>query len=698
MTGRRFPLGSDYVEALQNTTVCFTDTDLRGASLRMTSLGRPKPISGNFASVFELTSPAGDRYAVKCFTREVPDQARRYQAISDHLATVRHPWKVGFEYVTHGILVRDSWFPVLKMEWVSGTSLARWIEDHLNDAAAIGKLAERFAELTDQLAEAGVAHGDLQHGNLLVAVDGALRLVDYDGMYVPELAGLRATEKGHRNYQSPLRGDADFGPELDRFSTWVIYLSLVALAADPGLWGRLHEPGGEYLLLDGSDFADPAASLRLPALLQHPTPAVRELAQRIRDQLATPLALLSELTPMATVAHAPAMSPPTAAPPRTRTGGPLPDWMAGHLPADPPRPTVRFAGRRPFFVVGLLVLATLSAMVLVVVTPWGPPAGFIGAGGLAAAYRRRPEVRGKRRAQRRHAQLMREHGAPRATLTRLERDRAEFEKTVAARTASFADQRRRLQERQQAQIDRIDRKTERLTSGIDRQIAEASRTRDNEAARVLRVLQEQHVRDRLARVLLDVGQVPGIGEKAVRNLALYGIRAAADFKGIRLLAGPARYNTAIAHFVLSTGREVRVEGIGEVKAKALEAWRVAHVGRARRTQPQRLPADMANAIADRFRSQVHDLNARKLKAVADADREKNVVNAQAAADRTALVDEQRRAGQDIATRRAEIDQRIRAVLADASTGMKMIEEAERDLAGYRLITFWRFIGFTLTGR
>ncbi|QLQ08322.1 MAG: hypothetical protein HZY76_21580 [Anaerolineae bacterium] len=48
----------------------------------------------------------------------------------------------------------------------------------------------------------GIAHGDLQHGNVLVAAD-ELRLIDYDGMYVPPLSGRESHEIGHRNYQHP---------------------------------------------------------------------------------------------------------------------------------------------------------------------------------------------------------------------------------------------------------------------------------------------------------------------------------------------------------------------------------------------------------------------------------------------------------------------------------------------------------------
>lgn len=379
----------------------------------------------------------------------------------------------------------------------------------------------------------------------------------------------------------------------------------------------------------------------------------------MREQLATPLPLLSELAPVVSVAGAPTASPPSPSAPQPRTGGPLPDWMAGHLPVDPPRPAVTFAGHRPFFAVVLLILATLSAVAVAVavVTPWGPPASVGGVGGLAIAYRRRPELLRKRQARRRHHQLMREYGEPRATLTRLERERDEFEKDAATRATSFAEQQRKLQEGQQAQIARIDRRTERSAKGIDGQIADALPTRDHEVARELRAAQDQ--------------------------------TESSCWSDPRAMA---------AHFVLPNGRKVRVEGIGEMKAKALDAWRTGHVDRARRTQPQQLSADLNKAITDRFRSHVRDLNARRSKAHADADAEKYVVTAWTAAARTALVDDQRRANLDIATRRAEIDQQIKAVMASASAGLKMVEEAGQDLADYRLITFWRFIGFALTGR
>ena len=80
-----------------------------------------------------------------------------------------------------------------------------------------------------ELRAANIAHGDLQHGNVVVVGD-QLRLLDYDGMFVPALANKQSNECGHRNYQLPKRSRWDYGPHLDHFSAWVIYVSLVAVA------------------------------------------------------------------------------------------------------------------------------------------------------------------------------------------------------------------------------------------------------------------------------------------------------------------------------------------------------------------------------------------------------------------------------------------------------------------------------------
>ena len=76
---------------------------------------------------------------------------------------------------------------------------------------------------------AEVTHADLQHGNVLLVpaeVEGQgpkLRLVDYDGIYIPDLANQPSGELGHRAYQHPERlRDGIYNANVDNFSHLVI--------------------------------------------------------------------------------------------------------------------------------------------------------------------------------------------------------------------------------------------------------------------------------------------------------------------------------------------------------------------------------------------------------------------------------------------------------------------------------------------
>jgi hypothetical protein len=136
--------------------------------------------------------------------------------------------------------------------------------------------------MMDGLKAAQIAHGDLQHGNILVTSTG-LRLIDYDGMYVPALAGLASHEEGHRNYQHPNRTGNDFGSYLDNFSAWVVFCSITAVALDSRLWQML-DGGDECLLLRREDFQHPDRS-RAFQVLQRSRPEVRALADQFRSLL-----------------------------------------------------------------------------------------------------------------------------------------------------------------------------------------------------------------------------------------------------------------------------------------------------------------------------------------------------------------------------------------------------------------------------
>jgi hypothetical protein len=247
---------TDYHEALQQPRRSFSDAALQEAAIEQDRFGMPKPATGGNAVVYKATHRK-DVWAVRCFLRPITDHAERYAAISAHLGKAKLPYATRFHYLKDGIRVRGNAFPLVKMEWVQGALLDRHVEGCLGKARELAELRDRWRGLVRDLEAAKVAHGDLQHGNVLV--DGKqLLLIDYDGMWVPSLAGRKATETGHRAYQHPSRGEAHFGPWLDRFSALVVHVSLVALEKEPKLWEEYNT--GDNLIFVREDFQDAGRS------------------------------------------------------------------------------------------------------------------------------------------------------------------------------------------------------------------------------------------------------------------------------------------------------------------------------------------------------------------------------------------------------------------------------------------------------
>ncbi|MEA5487124.1 MULTISPECIES: pentapeptide repeat-containing protein [Pseudanabaena] len=275
-----WPLNIDFTIAVQNPHLCFADPDLKQSSTSKNSRGRVLLWSGNFATVYKLTK--GNRsWAVRCFTR-IPqsDVQQRYRLISQYLSQHQIPYLVDFEFLPQGILVKGEWYPILKMDWVEGSELDRYIGDYIDDSQVLLRLDRQLQQLQKDLQQVGIAHGDLQHGNIMVDDQGELKLVDYDGMYVPALLGTPPLELGHPNYQPPMRSPKDFGDQLDEFSFEVISLSLRALASQPNLWETFHEDN-KNLIFRQNDFQEPELSPVFQSIANIPDDETRALCDRL---------------------------------------------------------------------------------------------------------------------------------------------------------------------------------------------------------------------------------------------------------------------------------------------------------------------------------------------------------------------------------------------------------------------------------
>jgi hypothetical protein len=329
---------TEYHEAVQHPPKAFADPGLRAVALELDQFGMPKPATGGNAVVYKAREPGGflsfkKTWAIRCFLRPISDHAERYEAISRHLHKVRLPYDVNFRFLKEGIQIRSSWFPIVKMQWAEGDLLHSHIEKQLRYPGSLAALRAKWATLVRDLERARVAHGDLQHGNILVR-GGSIHLVDYDGMWVPALKDRHATETGHRAYQHPERSEQDYGQEIDRFSALVIYLSLAALEQDATLWERFHT--GDNLIFVREDFQQVGRSAIWQQLGRIGSTHIDQLAAAMAAMLQQPPMKVSNLdsvlqnlasfkfptsSPASTPAQRVAPKPPPVSTP------PAPSWM-----------------------------------------------------------------------------------------------------------------------------------------------------------------------------------------------------------------------------------------------------------------------------------------------------------------------------------------------------------------------------------
>lgn len=298
-----WPTQSDYKDALQNPDTAFRDPDLCASRAERSPMGVPRARSGAFASVYKMTGPKGT-VALKLFNFPNEDRARRYKAVSDYLETELGPKKppclVKFQYHTEGIRVGKVWYPTLTMAWVTGVSLGEWVRQTVErknpDVAAVRAMADKWAALVAHLQDAKIAHGDLQHDNVMVVNDAPV-LVDYDGMCVPALAPadpkerLEQLEFGKPAYQRPARPGEKLGPHLDHFAAWVVLVALRAIAADPRLYvDFVLRTENENLLFTPQDLTAPGGSKLWPALARSPDADAAGWAKALRASLDGPFA------------------------------------------------------------------------------------------------------------------------------------------------------------------------------------------------------------------------------------------------------------------------------------------------------------------------------------------------------------------------------------------------------------------------
>ena len=255
---------------------------------------RAESCVGGFCVAFPMNSNRGG--TKRCYRIWFVDNVEtlRFEEIADHVtkrgANLR-PYIVNYTYIPKAMKVENRFLPGVKMEWIEGQKLNKYIETH-NDPETIKRLAESFLKMCKLLCENKVAHGDLSNSNILVTHSGELRLIDYDSVYVPSMGNeFYQTTAGQPSFQHPERGKK---PNLmsyrdDYFSQQVIYLSLLAIARNPQLISCISDEELLFTAYDLQSFDNYKNSNGYNALKRINDPFINLLSEELGRSISGPL-------------------------------------------------------------------------------------------------------------------------------------------------------------------------------------------------------------------------------------------------------------------------------------------------------------------------------------------------------------------------------------------------------------------------
>lgn len=288
-----YPSKTDYHNAIKHPSIVFKnlDSQLEQGHAIKSSNGQSLWIaSGQFACVFQFeTSSPKKFWAVRCPTENIANVAQHYKKVTRCLQSIIYSseYFLQFEYLDPGILVNGNKYPIIKMEWSKGVNLDKFIEKNLNDQTKLKQLAQSWFELSENLLKDRIAHGDLQHGNILVIDQNLpeIKLVDYDSLYYEPEDGINTPDqiKGVNGYQHPLRDNIqNKSVNVDFFSHLIIYLSIVTLSEKPQLWQQYKCSNSERLLFQRTDFEKPDQAQIFTDLAQLSSDTAR-LAEKVKE-------------------------------------------------------------------------------------------------------------------------------------------------------------------------------------------------------------------------------------------------------------------------------------------------------------------------------------------------------------------------------------------------------------------------------
>ncbi len=279
---------SDYDIVIKNLSKFAKDQTLKSAvPLKSQGLSSLYAYTGGFSRVYKVKMN-NQLKALRCWHKDPGKVQKRFPLVSNYLSEKPSPYFVDIKFIPNAMTYNNKNISVSLMDWIEGDTLSRFLEQNIHDKQLIMLVANELLKMTKSLHEARIAHGDLQTENIMVlkksAGSVALKLIDYDSLYVPtlpqehldELVGLPSFQHPKRKVLSNNKSDYY---KADYFSELVIFLSLIAYVHKSDLWTGAKE----RLLFESTDFENPDKSKVFLELAKVQDPQIVFLAERLKE-------------------------------------------------------------------------------------------------------------------------------------------------------------------------------------------------------------------------------------------------------------------------------------------------------------------------------------------------------------------------------------------------------------------------------
>lgn len=225
----------------------------KGSFLRLKK-GDLQVYVGGFSVVFPVEIN-GTKWAFRCWHRTIDKGIDKIKQLSVEIKKAKLNYLLNYDFVQFGITVGGRTYPTTRMQWIDGITIKEYLCDNKYSRDKLEKLADQFLRMIKDMHQHSFAHGDLQHGNIIVDNSGNLYLVDYDSFYCPKFKGEPDIITGLKDYQHPARKtNIKISEKIDYFSELIIYISILGIAYNPSLVEKYQVEGSEHMLFESLDF------------------------------------------------------------------------------------------------------------------------------------------------------------------------------------------------------------------------------------------------------------------------------------------------------------------------------------------------------------------------------------------------------------------------------------------------------------